>query len=203
VVNFFRPKKTTLTPQQLARACRRLGWIGLVLQIMLGVGPLLVVITQVLLNLGRWQMTSFSAGLWLAVVCLLLLLFSIYWCFRYISVARRLDSQDLRPAKSEVKRILSIGLLTNLIIMALSVLIALWRVSELTWKMLLLPQGATVISPGQTATTMTQGALITPSNMIAIHAMISAIAAGLVGAIVALILIAQVAKHRPPADAFS
>lgn len=200
MVNFFKSKKTTLTPQQLARACRRLGWIGLVLQILLGVGPLLVVITQVLLNLGRWQATSFSAGLWLAVICLVLLLFSIYWCFRYILVSRRLESQDLRPAKSEVKRILSIGLLTNLTIMVLAVLIALWRVSELTWKMLLLPQGAMVISPGQTATT---GALITPSNMIAIQAMVSTIAAGLVGAIVALILIAQVAKHRPPTDAFS
>jgi hypothetical protein len=63
--------------------------------------------------------------------------------------------------------------------------------------MLTLPQGGTVIAPNQIGTTVAApGALITPSNMIAIQAMINAIAAGLVGAIVALLLLYQVGQHR-------
>jgi Protein of unknown function (DUF3611) len=81
--------------------------------------------------------------------------------------------------------------------MVIAVLIALLRVGELTVKMLTLPQGATVIAPNQIGTTIgTPGALITPSNMIAIQAMLNIIAAGVVGTIVALLLLYQVGQHR-------
>jgi hypothetical protein len=202
MVDFFRPSKGKITPQQMARSCRRLGWTGLVLQILFGFLPVLVVVAHILLNLGRGEAAAFSGGLWLAIICLILLLFSIYWCFRYILVARRLDGQDGRPAKSEVRRVLKVGLLTNLGIMLLAVVITLWRVSELTWRLLFSPQNAGLMSPGQATVALTQGTLVTPSNMITIHAMVSTVAAGLVGTIVALLMIAQVAKHRPPTDSF-
>lgn len=142
-------------------------------------------------------MTMLSLGVWLAILCLIVLLFSIYWCFRYTRLASRLEDRDLRPAKAQVIRDLKLGLVANIGIMAIAVVIALSRVGALTLKMLTLPQGATVVAPNQIGTTLgAAGTLITPSNMIAIHAMISAIAAGLVGTIVSLLLLYQVGQQR-------
>jgi hypothetical protein len=176
-----------------------LGWIGFWLQAVLGLIPLLVVLGLVFSRLGQWSGGLFSLGLWLAVLCLGFLIFSTYWSFRYTRMARRLEAPEARPSKSGVKRTLRIGLLANLAVMAIAVLIALGRVSQLTFRMLTVPQGATVVTPNQT---MAQGALVSPSNMLAIQAMVYAIAAGLVGVIIALLLIQQVSRHRNAPDAF-
>ncbi|MBW4550164.1 MAG: DUF3611 family protein [Aphanocapsa sp. GSE-SYN-MK-11-07L] len=194
--DFLKAEAASPTPQQIARSCRWLGWIGFSLQALLGFIPILVVVTTVLFNPRQQQQSGFSVGLWLAIACLIILIFSIYWCFRYTQLANRLEIRDLRPAKSQVIQDLKLGLLANLGIMAIAVLIALSRVGELTFKMLILPQGATVITPSPTGRLVAQGAMITASNMIAIQALINAIAAGLIGVIVALLLLYQVGQHR-------
>lgn len=193
--NFLSPEAPSPTPQQIARSFLWLGRIGFCLQALLGFIPIFVVVANVLSKPGQQQTGGFSFGLWLAIACLIILIFSIYWCFRYTQLANKLKIRDLRPAKSQVIRDLKLGLLANIGIMTIAVLIALSRVGGLTFKMLSLPQGATVIAPNQIGTTVTPGALITPSNMIAIQAMINAIAAGLVGVVVALLLLYQVGKH--------
>ncbi len=73
--------------------------------------------------------------------------------------------------------------------MILAVMIAMGKVGELTVRMLSLPKGATVIKPSEGGTMITQGAIVTPSNMITIQAMMCAIAAGLVGVIASLLLL--------------
>lgn len=196
-MKLLKPESTSPTPQQVAHSLRWLGWIGFWLQALLGFIPLFVVVANVLFKPRQQQIGGFSAGLWLAIACLIILLFSIYWCFRYTRLANKLENQNLRPPKTQVIRDLKLGLIANIGIMALAVLIALSRVGELTFKMLTLPQGATVIAPNQIGTAVAAtGALITPSNMIAIQAMINAIAAGLVGVVVALLLLYQVGQHR-------
>lgn len=193
--DFLNPETANPSPQQVARSLRWLGWSGFWLQALLGFIPLLVVVATVLARAGR-QQGGFSFGVLLAIVCLIILVFSIYWCFRYTQLASKLEDRDLRPARSQVSRDLKLGLLANIGIMAIAVLIALGRVGALTFNMLILPQGSTVIAPQQAGTTIAQGALISPSNMIAIQAMVNTIAAGLVGAVVALLLLYQVGSHR-------
>jgi uncharacterized membrane protein YhdT len=197
--NFLDPEAANPSPQQIARSFRWLGWGGFWLQALLGFIPILVVVTRTLFGPGQ-QPGGSSFGVWLAIACLICLIFSIYWCFRYTQLANQLESRDSRPAKAQVKRDLKLGLLANLGIMAIAILIALVRVGSLTFRMLTLPQGSTVITPNQVGTTIAQGALITPSNMIAIQAMINAIAAGLVGVAVALLLLYQVGQHRNASD---
>lgn len=192
--DFLKPEAASPSPQQIAYSLRWLGWIGFWLQSFLGFIPILVVVTTVLSRTGQRSGSLF--GVSLAIVCLIMLIFSIYWCFRYTQLASKLESRDLRPAKAEVRRDLKLGLLANLSIMVIAVLIALARVGELTFRMLILPQGSTVVAPTQVGTMLTQGAIITPSNMIAIQAMVSVIAAGLTGVIVALLLIYQIGQHR-------
>lgn len=192
--NFLNPAANP-SPQQIARSLRWLGWGGFWLQTLLGFIPLLVVVTTVLSRTTQ-QRGGFSFGIGLAIFCLIILVFSIYWCYRYTKLARRLERSELRPAKAQVNRDLRLGLLANLGIMVIAVLIAMARVGELTVRMLVLPQGSTVVAPSQVGTMLTQGAIITPSNMITIQAMVSAVAAGLIGTIVALLLIFQVGQHR-------
>lgn len=195
MLNLFNSEASGLSPQEIARLFRWLGWVGFALQALLGFIPILVIIANLLFRPGQ-QINPFSFGLFLAIACALALLFSTYWCFRYIQLGNRIETPNARPAKAEVLRDLKIGLLVNFAIMAIAVLIALVRVGELTVRMLSLPQGATVITPGQLGTTVNPGALVTPSNMIAIQAMVNAMAAGLVGAIVALILLSLVGQPR-------
>jgi heme/copper-type cytochrome/quinol oxidase subunit 4 len=198
--DFLKPESASSTAQQVAHSLRWLGWVGFWLQALLGFIPILVVISTVFSRAAQ-PMTALSLGVWLALACLIILVFSIYWCFRYTRLASRLESRDLRPARAQVMRDLKLGLVANIGMMAIAVLIALSRVGSLTFKMLTLPQGATVITPNQLGTTLgAPGALITPSNMIAIHAMISAIAAGLVGTIVSLLLLYQVGQSRNSPD---
>lgn len=198
--NFLNAESPSPSPKKIASSLRWLGWAGFWLQALLGFIPILVVVANVLFNPGSQQSGGFSFGLWLAIICLLILLFSIFWCFRYTQLATRLETPDRRPPKSQVVRDLKLGLVANLGIMASAVLIALTRVGELTYRMLVLPQGATLITPNQVGTTVARGALVTPSNMIAIQAMVNAIAAGLIGTIVALILLFQLGIARPPGD---
>ncbi|MDM9383828.1 DUF3611 family protein [Chlorogloeopsis sp. ULAP01] len=194
--DFLKTETVSSTPQQIARSMRWLGWAGFWLQALLGFIPLLVVVTSVLFNPRQQQGGGFSFGIWLAIACLVILIFSIYWCFRYTQLANKLTIRELRPAKSQISRDLKLGLLANLSIMAIAVLIALGRVGELSFKMLTLPQGSTVITPNPTATMVTQGAMIPPSTIISIQAMVNAIAAGLVGAIVAIVLLYQLGQNR-------
>ena len=198
--DFLKPEFTGPTPQQIAHSFRWLGWIGLCLQTLFGFIPILVVVTYALFKSGRGQSGTLSFGLWLAIACLVILIFSIYWCFRYTQLAKKLEMRDRRPAKSQVSRDLKLGLLANIGIMAIAVLIAMLRIGELTVKLLILPQGATVITPNPAATMLAPGAMIAPSNMIAIQAMVNTIAAGLVGVIVALLLLYQVGQHRNTDD---
>ncbi|QQE64044.1 hypothetical protein GFS31_07160 [Leptolyngbya sp. BL0902] len=196
-MSFLNLKSTNPSPEDIARWCRWLGWTGLVMQAMLGFIPLLVVVTRIFTG---QQIGRFGWGLWLAMACLLLLLFSIYWCFRYTRIAARLVLAERRPSKPAVKRAIKLGLLSNLAIVTLATVIALWQVSAMTLRLLSVPQGATVIAPN--AAVPAAAALITPSNMITIYAMISTIAAGLVGLIVALLLIYLIGRHRVSQDSF-
>lgn len=193
--NFLDSEGSGSTPQQIARSFRWLGWIGLALQSFLGFIPILAVIANILSKPGQ-QTGGVTGSLFLAIACLIILFFSIYWCFRYTQLASQLEDRDRRPAKAQVIRDVKWGLVANIGIMALAVFVALLRVGELTFTMLRVPQGATVITANQVGSTVAQGAVISPSNMIAIQAMVNAIAAGLVGAVVALLLLYQIGSHR-------
>jgi hypothetical protein len=185
------------TYRQLARYFRLFGQIGLILQALLGIIPILVVIVYVIFQQGQPATGGLSFGFWLAIACLIMLLFSLYWCFRYIQLAHQLAHQDTRMTYSGLLRDLKLGLWVNIGIMGFSMLIALIRVGELTIKLLFLPQGATVISPNPLGTSLAlPGTLITPSNLIAIQAMLNVIAAGLVGVIITTSLFFFVEKSR-------
>jgi len=159
----------------------------------------LVVLGLVFSRLGQWPGGFSSLGLWLSLLCLAFLIFSTYWSYRYTRLVSRLKVRESRPTKSSVKRALKIGLFANLAVMTIAVLIAFWYVSPITLRLLTVPQGATIVTPNQA---VTQGALVSPSNMLAVQAIVHTMAAGLVGIIIAGLLIQQVSSHKNAPDAF-
>lgn len=199
MAHLLRTGSGTPTPEHIARNCRLLGWTGFWMQVVLGVIPVLMVLGAVFSRLGQWPGGLLSIGLWLSLLCLAFLIFSTYWSYRYTRLANRLEVRESRPSKTGVKRALKIGLLANLAVMAIAILIAFWYVSPITLRMLTVPQGATVVTPNQA---VTQGALVSPSNMLAVQAIVHTMAAGLVGVIIAVLLIQQVSRHKNAPNAF-
>lgn len=197
MLNFFNPDAPPPTPRQIASNFRIVGWVGFWLQALLGAIPILVLLSRALFVSPQRSPASSSPGLFLPFVCLAVLVFSIYWCFRYTRIGAQLVDPELRPAKANVVRDLQIGLIANLGITTISVLIAMGRVAEMTYKLLSLPQGAVAVSRDQSGAIITQGSsLIAPSGMVVLQSIVNTIAAGLVGIIVALWLLYQVGQHR-------
>ena len=190
--NFPQSNKTNLSLPRLAHSLRRLGWIGLGLQAIFGFIPILVLIVRFL---TRYTQSSPSLGLFLAFVCLLALLLAMYWCFHYVGLANKLEKGKLRSAQGTVIRAIWVGLTINIVGMICAVVIAIAKTATLTLNMLRLPQGATIITSQATGNGVTQGSLISPSDMIILQALINSIAAELVGIIIALLLLRKAIQH--------
>ncbi len=170
--------------QEIAVAFRRWGWIGFWVQILFAFIPVLILIFALFFshNPADGMEKTIYVGEILAFACLLALVFTIYWCFRYVQLSKRLEEPKMRPPKAEVIQCLWIGLIANISGMLCAVLVAMGRVATLLWKMLSLPQGASLIStPGNDQTIIRprpsgrglnyKGSVIVPLHMVGIQAM--------------------------------
>ncbi|MCP6759596.1 MAG: DUF3611 family protein [Fischerella sp. CENA71] len=176
---------------RIASEFRLLGWIGFWLQLFLGSIPLFIAIPTLFFrnNAGRVS-TQNGIGVFFAYACLLVLIFTIYWCFRYTRLSKKLDDPDLRPSRKEVTRDLWIGIIANVSGMIFAVIVLMTQVGLLLNKVLSIPQGAsTIYRPIPGAAVATPGLPITPLQIISMQAVSCAIAAELVGVIVALWLL--------------
>lgn len=175
---------TTQPLYRLGRELRRFGWIGFWTQVVLGFVSLLIVIIVIFsrsFNLNRSQDTPTpTLGLVLAITGLVFLGVSIYCCYRYPQLGRRLDHPEKRPTKEHVIRSLNIGLWVNVAGMIFTVAAAEWNVGMLLLKVLSIPQGAAVYATN---------VLIEPLEIFIIQAKVNTIAAQLTGIIVALWLL--------------
>jgi len=166
----------------LGQELQRFGWIGFWTQVVLGFVSLLIIIIVIFsrsFNLNRSQ-NSPTLGLVLAITGLVFLGVSIYCCYRYPQLGRRLDRPEKRPTKEHVIRSLNIGLWVNVAGMVFTVAAAEWNVGMLLLKVLSIPQGAAVYATN---------VLIEPLEIFIIQAKVNTIAAQLTGIIVALWLL--------------
>ena len=187
--------------QEIAFAFRRWGWVGFWVQIVFGFIPIIILIFALFFHNNSTDSTAGNLyiGEFLAFGCLLALVFTIYWCFRYVQLSKKLENPQLRPPKIEVIQCLWIGLISNILGMLCAVIVSMGRVATLLWQMLSIPQGASVIStPGSNQAVINRGTLIVPLHMVGIQAMLSTIAAELAGIIVALWLLHLLGKHHSP-----
>lgn len=179
----------------LAKQFHRLGWIGFWVQLILGFIPVFVLAFALLFQ----NLPNGNPGVnsWLILIlaygCLLALLFTLYWFFRYTRIAKKLDSTDKHPSKADIIRSLWIGLIANVVGMACAVMVAMGQVGTLLFKVLFIPQGAaTIYRQTPEETVYSSGSIIVPFDLIALQAMVNTVAAELVGIIVALWLLSRV-----------
>ena len=96
---------TPPTPQQMARAFRRLGWIGFWCQAILGFIPVILVFFHWFFSSKNLSAIGVpDSGNIISFIDILTLIFTIYWCFRYTRSAKKIEDYDQRPTKVSVIR---------------------------------------------------------------------------------------------------
>ncbi|MBE9224955.1 DUF3611 family protein [Phormidium sp. LEGE 05292] len=183
--------------RRIATEMRLIGWTGFWLQMFFGFIPISFAISFLFIPRNPNKLGgSGSVAFFFGYASLIALIFTLYWCFRYTRIGQRLPNPDIRPSRVEVIRTLSIGLLVNLAGMIFAVIVAMYQVNNLLVKLLSLPQGSsTIFTPTQGAAVMAR-VPITPLQMMGLQAVISAIAAQIIGLIVSLWLLHRV-NQRP------
>ncbi|MBP0001564.1 MAG: DUF3611 family protein [Cyanobacteria bacterium SID2] len=173
---------------QIAAAFRRAGWVGLWLQSIFAIIPVLILLFVLLFrgHLGQGN----PIGAILSYACLLVLLFTIYWSFRYTQVAKQLEDPERRPHKSAVFRCVWIGIAANTIGAVCALLVNLGQVGQMLFTVLSLPPGAsTMTTPLQGSAVFNRGPAITALQIVGLQASAIIIAAELAGIAVALWLL--------------
>lgn len=183
---------------EIALDFRRLGYIGFWMQSILAVVPILLLIFVLFLRPAAPSNPQNSAlVIILGYGCLFTLVFTIYWCFRYTQIGSKLADPNERPLKAEVVHALWIGIVINLIGMTCVILVGFLIVGTLLYRMLTLPPGGSkILSPTPGTTVLNPGSIVTPFNLIAIQAMLSAMAAEVIGIAVSLWLLTRVSSHQ-------
>ena len=178
------------SPQQIALTFRRLGWIGFWSQVVLGLIPVILMIFQGIFS-SKSPLTGIpDSGNILSFIDILTLLFTIYWCFRYTRLAKKLENANQIPTKARVTREVWIGIIANLGVILLAVVIGIITVGGLLYVILSLPPGAaTILQPAPGGALINPGPIIVPMDILGLLAIMNVILAGLIGIIVSLRLL--------------
>ncbi|HEY9604927.1 MAG TPA: DUF3611 family protein [Allocoleopsis sp.] len=178
------------TPQEVATALKKIGWIGFWIQLGLLVvsgGILLVTLANPSLDLNASNPMSESA-VFFAVGGLLILGLSIYWNWRYIRLARRLRVSH--PAthlkKSDVIRLLQQGLLVNSVGTILTLLSVAASIGTLLGKSLTQVEGLVIDNASQ---------FVKPLDILLVQANINTMIAHFVGIVIVSWLMSRISDR--------
>ena len=186
-------------PHPLARPFRLLGSIAFWIQLVLAVIPVLLLLFALFMKgissegLGTTLETTF------AYICLIFLIFSLLWSYRYTRLGKKLAGPEPRPKPVPVTRILWTGLIGNIVGMVCSIMVAMGAVGTMLFKVLSRPQGAipTVdLRTGASAAGIGSSQWIVPLDVIWLQSLINTLAAQVVGIIVTLYLLYRISQRR-------
>jgi hypothetical protein len=177
-VNSIDPLRKLVTP------LKRLGWTGFWLQVVLGAVPLVLFAFG---QLFAGQSILTLTGI-LSLISLAALLFTIYWSFQYVRIGNAIKNPRRNTTQMGVARSLWVGLTVNVVVMVLALSIGMITLGRLIGLMLTLPQGAAVVQTVPGSANAARLA-VTSMDLFNLQAVINAIAAGLVGLIISLILL--------------
>ena len=139
------------TPETLSRAFVRLGWISFWLQILLATFPVLLTIyVLVIAKSAENQWLALGVIDTLSILGLFILLFTIFWSYRYTRVGKRIVDPQRRPPREKVMQTLWLGVAASGVAIVFSILLTLIEVSRLMFVFLQAPQGGLPVI--QTAT---------------------------------------------------
>jgi hypothetical protein len=183
--------------RSLASALSRLGWTGFWLQVVLGSIPILVMIYYFLFSRSEnVRVSNIPFVEYLTIINLVLLLFTIYWSYRYTRVARKLRDVDpaRRPSEASVIGTVWTGVVASAASMLFSMIVILIDAASLLFFFLKAPQGGMAVI--QTAGAESQY-WVSSVDMVSLMALILTLFAELMVLVFSLWLLFQ-ATHGAP-----
>ncbi|MBD2515584.1 DUF3611 family protein [Nostoc sp. FACHB-973] len=173
----------------IGNTIRLTGWITFWLQSAIGVVSVLALLFALTgRGLVQQQNTGLAIGIFWAVCGILVLLFSLYWDFRYTRIGKALENPHLalHPSKPDTTRILRLGIIVGLVGILLTLLGAGSTVLVLLAKSISQTPGVAITDPYR---------IIRPMDVFVAVADITGIAAHYVGTVASLWLLERVHQH--------
>ncbi len=134
-------------PERLSRQFSRLGWIGFWLQVVLVVVPIILLLYVVFISdPDSAQSKGIDLSNYLSYGSLVVMLFTIFWFWRYTRMAGRIVDPELRPSQSSVTRTVWIGLGASCAGILFSMILLMSAVLRMLFILLAMPQTGIPIS---------------------------------------------------------
>jgi hypothetical protein len=137
IAESLRPSQAT----SLAKSFRRLGWSGFWIQVLMAGLPVLLMLYMFTFSQSA---TGPSSGLpfveYLTITSFLILLFTVYWFFRYTRLAPRIADAHGRPTQSTLIATVWTGVLASVLGILFSMVVMLLDVGNLLFHFLSAPQ---------------------------------------------------------------
>src|SRR5262245_48002972 len=126
----------------LARAFRRLGWIGFWAQVTVGAIPAALTAYAFIFNRTATTGTRGVLALieYLAIVSLLMLAFTTLWSYGYTRLAKKIADPERRLPPSVARRAAWMGVAASTVSILFSILVILFEVTQLFFYFLRAPQ---------------------------------------------------------------
>ncbi|MDB9304333.1 DUF3611 family protein [Nodularia spumigena CS-591/12] len=174
---------------KIAHQIRLTGWVLLWVQLALAlVSGLLLLFSSTGRNFANQPNPGLGIGVIWAIIGILLLLFSVFWDFRYTRIGRRLGNINptLHPSKADTTRAIRMGILVSLVGIFIAILGAGTSVSVLVAKAVSQPPGVAITDPNK---------IIRALDVFIVVANINGIAAHFVGTVASIWLLEKVHQH--------
>ncbi|WP_201253412.1 DUF3611 family protein [Nodularia spumigena] len=174
---------------KIAHQIRLTGWVMLWVQLALAlVSGLLLLFSSTGRNFANQPNPGLGIGVIWAIIGILLLLFSVFWDFRYTRIGRRLGNINptLHPSKADTTRAIRMGILVSLVGIFIAILGAGTSVSVLVAKAVSQPPGVAITDPNK---------IIRALDVFIVVANINGIAAHFVGTVASIWLLEKVHQH--------
>jgi hypothetical protein len=174
----------------IANKFRKFGWLGVWIQILLGVLPL-VMLCYILLGKVTGSETTFGLIDYIALAGLAILAFTTFWSYRYTRLAPRIADPAQRPEWIDVTQMLRFGIWANCLGIAVSMLLLIAEFLRLLFLFLKTPQAGVPAIQFQADRT----AWVSAVDMVSLLAELCTLAAELLVVALALRLLFAVLKH--------
>jgi hypothetical protein len=134
--------RDAITPSKgssLARAFKRLGWTGFWVQLVFGSIPV-IMMAYYLLYARSASRSGFPFIEYLTIANLLILVFTLFWSYRYTRLARQIMDPERRPSESYILGSVWTGVVASTVGMLFSMVVLFIEAANLLWYFLKAPQ---------------------------------------------------------------
>ena len=134
-------------PERLGKQFSRLGWIGFWMQVVLVIIPIVLLLYVVIISgPDSAQRKGIDLSDYLSYGSLVVMLFTIFWFWRYTRLGGRIIDPELRPSQSSVLRTVWIGLGASCAGILFSMILLMNAVLRMLFTLLATPQTGIPIS---------------------------------------------------------